>query len=316
MPRSFDIIETMKTRSHALARPLAATAPLRLAATASLRLLVALTQAPDEGLSLRELARSVGVADSTALHALRTLIASELAAVDRRRGRPRYRPSESEPARHARAFALEVLPRDELLAIVARASPAVELAALDDGGLIVVKSDLARPRDETRLDDVLRVAGRGVRVVSQYHDDVVRTLREDPALRVRALRASVLKGTLERSLPDRARRRRQLGRRLGRPHPLLRVPSRRTLQRLARRFGLRRIGLFGSAVRSDFRPDSDVDVLVEFRPGARPGLLSMVELQHALELFFGRDVDVVTESSLRPWVRSNASRELVPLHGG
>lgn len=305
----------MRTRSGASAEGPAAPVPLRLAATASLRLLVALTQAPDEGLSLRELARGVGIADSTALHALRTLVASDLAAVDRRRGRPRYRPSESEPARLARAFAFEVLPRDELLAIVARASPAVEFAALDDDGLIVVKRDLARARDERRLDDALRAAGPGVGVVSHYHAEAARTLREDAALPQRALRATVLKGTVERSLPDRARRRPRLGRRLGRPHPALRVPSRRTLQRLARRFGLRRIALFGSAVRSDFRPDSDVDVLVEFRPGARPGLLSMVDLEHALELLFGREVDVVTESSLRPWVRSNASRELVPLHG-
>lgn len=287
-----------------------------LGTSTPLRLLVALTQAPQGGLPLRELARSVEVADSTALAALGKLVADGLAIVDRARGRPRYRPSGSERERLAGTLALRTLPRDEVLGIVTRAGPAVEFAALDRGGLIVVKSDRAHPGDERRLADILRSVAPDVPVVNEYHADVARTLRDDRSLRDRALRARVLKGRVDRSLPDRARHgHRHPGRRLGRPHPSLRVPSRRTLQRLAARYGLRTVGLFGSAVRSDFRPDSDVDVLVEYRPEARPGLFSMVELQRALERLFDRDVDVMTEASLQPWVESRARRELVRLHG-
>lgn len=287
-----------------------------LGTSTPLRLLVALTQAPDGGSSLRELARGVGVADSTALEALRRLVTEGLATVERAHGRPRYRPSGSERERHARALALDALPRDEVIGIVARANPAVEFAALDRSGLLAVKSDRAHPRDEKRFTDLLGSVVRDAPVVNQYHADVVRTLRDDRSLRDRALRARVLKGRVDRSLPDRTQHgHRHPGRRLGRPHPSLRLPSRRTLQRLAGRYGLRRLGLFGSAVRSDFRPDSDVDVLVEYRPEARPGLFSMVELQRALERLFDRDVDLMTEPSLRAWVRSNARRELVTLHG-
>lgn len=287
-----------------------------LGTSTPLRLLVALMQAPEGGLSLRELARSVGLANSTALEALRKLVAGGLVTVDRARGRPRYRPSGSERERLAGALALGLLPRDETLGIAVRASPAVEFAALDRGGLIVVKSDRAHPGDTKRLSELLSSVAPGVPVVDAYHADVVRTLRDDRSLRDRALHAQVLKGGVDRSLPDRTRHgHRHPGRRLGRPHPSLRVPSRRTLQRLARRYGLRSVGLFGSAVRSDFRPDSDVDVLVEYQPTARPSLFSMVELQRDLERLFDRDVDVTTETSLQPWVRSRATRELVPLHG-
>lgn len=305
----------MEFRYHRSMKALSARAG-PLGTPTPLRLLVALTQAPEQGLSLREIARSMELADSTALEALRKLVAGGLATVERGRGRPRYRPSGSERERLARAFALGTLPRDQVVAIVVRASPAAEFAAVDRGGLIVVKSDRARPGDARRLAELLAAVAPGIPVVDAYHADVVRTLAGDRSLRDRALRARTLKGRVDRSLPDRIRHgHRHPGRRLGRPHPSLRMPSRRTLQRVARRYGLRSVGLFGSAVRSDFRPDSDVDVLVGFRGEAKPSLFSIVELQQELERLFDRDVDVATEASLRPWIRARAARELVPLHG-
>lgn len=287
-----------------------------MGATTPLRLLVALSQAPEEGLSLREIARSLETSDSTVLVALRRLVAAGIAAVDRGDRRPRYRLGGSERERLARQVALSTLPPDEAIALTVRANPAVEFAARDRDGLIVVMSDRAHPADARRIAETLEGLSPAVPVLSAYHADVVRALAKDRSLRERALRARTLKGDVERSLPDRTRHGHERpGRRLGRAHPTLHVPSKRTLQRIARQHGLRSVGLFGSAVRSDFRPDSDVDVLVAFRPEARPSLFSMVELQHDLERLFDRDVDVTTEGSVRPWVLANVRRELVPLHG-
>jgi len=104
-----------------------------------------------------------------------------------------------------------------------------------------------------------------------------------------------------------------VGRRLGRAHPSLRRPSKRFLSRLARRHGIQSLLLFGSAVRSDFRPDSDVDVLVGFRPGTRPTLGSLADLENELEEALDRDVDVVRAESLGPELRGRVMADSVPL---
>src|SRR5882724_202567 len=59
------------------------------------------------------------------------------------------------------------------------------------------------------------------------------------------------------------------------------------------RWNLLNLALFGSVLRSDFRPDSDVDVLVTFDPAARPTLLHLVRMQRELENIFGRRVDLL-----------------------
>jgi hypothetical protein len=56
--------------------------------------------------------------------------------------------------------------------------------------------------------------------------------------------------------------------------------------------------LFGSVLRDDFRPDSDVDVLVTFAPEARVSLLDLVEMQDELKTIFKRDVDLVEKDAL------------------
>ncbi len=55
---------------------------------------------------------------------------------------------------------------------------------------------------------------------------------------------------------------------------------------------IRRLALFGSVLRDDFRPDSDVDVLVEFEPGARVGLIHMAGMERELSELVGREVDL------------------------
>jgi predicted nucleotidyltransferase len=57
--------------------------------------------------------------------------------------------------------------------------------------------------------------------------------------------------------------------------------------------------LFGSILRDDFRPDSDVDVLVTFVPDAKWGLFKLVEMQQELETLVGRDVDLIERKASR-----------------
>lgn len=78
---------------------------------------------------------------------------------------------------------------------------------------------------------------------------------------------------------------------------------------LSRRFGVASLVLFGSTARGEARADSDVDVLVEFEPGARVGLFEIFELKQALEAGLKCAVDVVTPDGLRPWMREKVLRE-------
>jgi uncharacterized protein len=78
---------------------------------------------------------------------------------------------------------------------------------------------------------------------------------------------------------------------------------------LARRFGVARLALFGSAVRDDARDDSDVDILVAFDGPATSARYFGV--QFYLEDLFGRPIDLVTENALRPELRPFIEREAV-----
>ena len=70
-----------------------------------------------------------------------------------------------------------------------------------------------------------------------------------------------------------------------------------------RRNRIRKLALFGSVLREDFGPDSDVDVLVEFEPGAVVGMFKFIELQFELGEIFGREVDLNTPGFLSPYFR-------------
>jgi hypothetical protein len=75
-----------------------------------------------------------------------------------------------------------------------------------------------------------------------------------------------------------------------------------------RRNHIRRLALFGSVLRDDFGPDSDIDVLVEFEPGHVPGL-RLIRLQDELSaLFGGRRVDLVTSKFLNHRIRDEVLR--------
>ncbi|MBE9129557.1 MULTISPECIES: nucleotidyltransferase family protein [unclassified Coleofasciculus] len=57
--------------------------------------------------------------------------------------------------------------------------------------------------------------------------------------------------------------------------------------------------LFGSILRDDFRPDSDVDVLVSFAPDTKWSLWDIIKIKEELEILFGREVDLVQKDCLR-----------------
>jgi hypothetical protein len=67
--------------------------------------------------------------------------------------------------------------------------------------------------------------------------------------------------------------------------------------------------VFGSVPRGDARPDSDIDVLVEFRPDAPIGFLRIAGLMEELEPLFGRRVDLAIKSGLKAAIREQVLRE-------
>lgn len=71
-----------------------------------------------------------------------------------------------------------------------------------------------------------------------------------------------------------------------------------------RRWSVATLALFGSVLRDDFDANrSDVDVLVEFMPGARIGLIEFARMGFELEEMFGRRVDLVSKNGLKPRLR-------------
>src|SRR4051812_44250112 len=73
-----------------------------------------------------------------------------------------------------------------------------------------------------------------------------------------------------------------------------------------RKYGVAKLSLFGSVLRSDFDPArSDIDVLVDFLPGERKNLFKLLEMQRELSQLFGRPVDLTTPASLSKYFRDS-----------
>ena len=91
--------------------------------------------------------------------------------------------------------------------------------------------------------------------------------------------------------------------------------DRQALAGLCRSYGIRRLSLFGSMQRGAARRDSDVDLLVEFEPDAKPTLLTMAEIERKLSpLLQGRKVDLRTAEDLSRHLRNDVVRSAEPLH--
>jgi len=78
--------------------------------------------------------------------------------------------------------------------------------------------------------------------------------------------------------------------------------DRDVLAAFCRKWRIRELSLFGSALRDDFGPESDLDFLVSFEPGADWDLFDLVDMKGELETHFGRPVDLIEKEALRnPW---------------
>ncbi len=75
-------------------------------------------------------------------------------------------------------------------------------------------------------------------------------------------------------------------------NPEISIPIAR-LSEYCRTNGIKRLDLFGSALRADFGPESDIDLLVQFKPDRKLGLLDFVRIEQEFSEIFGRKVDLI-----------------------
>ncbi len=89
------------------------------------------------------------------------------------------------------------------------------------------------------------------------------------------------------------------------------IPEKR-LTKFCRTHGIQTLSLFGSVLRDDFNPGSDIDVLVEFKPGTRIGLIRLGRIENELSTILGRNVDLNTPGFISKYFRSEimAEREI------
>lgn len=87
--------------------------------------------------------------------------------------------------------------------------------------------------------------------------------------------------------------------------------KREEILRIARKHGARSVRVFGSVVRGEAKETSDLDLLVEMESGR--SLLDIIAIKQDLEDLLGRDVDVVTEAAVSPYIREEVLKEAVNL---
>ena len=90
--------------------------------------------------------------------------------------------------------------------------------------------------------------------------------------------------------------------------PHINIP-RETIAEFCIKWKIREFAFFGSVLRDDFRPDSDIDVLVTFSEDAKHTLFDLVHMENELKEIFGREVDIVSRrgiESSRNYIRKNA----------
>lgn len=95
--------------------------------------------------------------------------------------------------------------------------------------------------------------------------------------------------------------------------------SQKELEKFCQRWKIIRLEIFGSAIRDDFKEESDVDLLVEYHPDFHRTLLDMEEMQKDIEEIFQRSVDLITKKSIErssnPYKRQNILDQAIVLYG-
>lgn len=280
----------------------------------ALKLVATVRQAGEP--SLAELSRVLEATPSSIQRALEILLADAVVkSLGEGRSR-RFALNEDSPlVDPVERLAMALLDARELLRLVGRANPAVELLGLTSSEIVSVFRKRSRTMDRSAAAKAVKGLSsqldRGTRFL--YHEDLRRPSGAHDLLRVSLASGEILVGDLKASLPDRSSHRRVSGTSLQRINPALKLPSVRTIQDLKRRHGVHRLRVFGSAVRSDFRPDSDVDIVVELLAAAKNSLEAMESLEQELERRLGRDVDLVLDGNLHPAVRQLLDKEAVTL---
>ena len=266
--------------------------------------------------SLATLARTLRTSPSSVQRALEILLADQLVLVE---GKGRTRTYSLAPSTEAldavEQLAFAAIAPGRALILVATANPGVELLGLASDQVIAVIGRRTSGTDRSRaINAITKLAGM-LNLEAQFedHDDLRRRNGRGAALRRLLSSGRILVGEIDRSLPDRSAHRATAGQPIGRINPALRLPARRTIQAIKRRHCVRRLKVFGSAVRNDFRPDSDIDIAVTLKTSAPTGAADLNALAAELERRLGHDVDLMLESDLRPAVRYLVEKESVAL---
>ncbi len=278
----------------------------------ALRALLLLSQR-DEGMRTMDVARALGASYSGAENSLDLLVEDGLVTADG----PLLRLAASSRAAAAARFAVALLPAEEAIGALALGNESVEFAGADADGMLVVFRRFPEPAQEQRFRQAiaqLSEAHPDTHVEFAAKEDLREQLLTDLAPRRRAERMTALAGRVDRTFPNRTVHGDVDGQPLGRLNDGVHTPSTRRLRLLARRYGLRKITAFGSATRADFRPDSDLDLLVELAPGASLTLAERVSLIVDVERLFARDVDLLTAQPRRAAVAERISRDAVVLY--
>lgn len=80
------------------------------------------------------------------------------------------------------------------------------------------------------------------------------------------------------------------------------------------RHHIRKLSLFGSVLREDFRPDSDIDVLVEYEPEYVPGFIHVSAIRREISEIIGREVDLRTPASLSDYFRAQVEADAIVIY--
>lgn len=96
-------------------------------------------------------------------------------------------------------------------------------------------------------------------------------------------------------------------------NPQLTIPH-AAIRDFCRAHAVRELAVFGSAVRDDFSPDSDIDVLIDLAPDARVGLVTLQRMRDELAGIFGRPVDLLTRNGLNRHIRDQILLDAEIIH--